>query len=406
MVKSDVYVDGNPNFRLYLEQIGKIPLLDRAGELDLAIRLENSYRPLFCGICDYTRKNHSENIFGYLLLLKKFGELFEAERELIEKVRSNGDSGEPHEISLSELERLLSSKARRKRRPEQIYANMFDILYQNSFNLELNEGLRPYEDIDTKESEDYRVKMRTAAERLGILKPEWRSVMRLRKQFVESNLRLVVSIAKRYLNQGLSIEDLTQEGNIGLMRAVDMFNYQRGLKFSTYATWWIRQKVTRAIIDSGKNIRSPVHGSEFMSKWERIGNQLSKALGRSATLEEIATFLCDNDLVNKSKEGDNPKRVLALYNRYNAASQNTISLDQKIGEDSITTLNDFIEDTNSPGAEKLCLDDGLIIATRRALVTLPSREEKVIRMRFEIGEDRMSNIILVERDHQSIELVA
>jgi RNA polymerase primary sigma factor len=192
-----------------------------------------------------------------------------------------------------------------------------------------------------------------------------------KSELVKANLRLVISIARRYINRGLQFLDLIQEGNIGLMKAVDKFEYQRGYKFGTYATWWVRQAITRAIADQARTIRLPVHMIEIISKLSRTSRTLVQQMGREPTLEEIAEKM--------GMSLDKVQKILKI-------TKKPISLETPIGEEEESRLEDFIEDKEAISPQEAAISSNMVKQIQKVLSTLNKREEKIVRMRFGIGE--------------------
>jgi RNA polymerase primary sigma factor len=270
-------------------------------------------------------------------------------------------------LSVDKMNEALSEIRKRSTRAFKFKSRMYSKEVLLSFQKRVKDCRKAIETVEA----EYGITSERLRQLLRQIEVGTARVQQAKKEMIEANVRLVISIAKRYTNRGLEFLDLIQEGNSGLMRAVDKFDYRKGYKFSTYATWWIRQAITRAIADQARTIRVPVHMIEAINKVARASRALVQEYGREPTPEEVAKKL--------AMPVDKVKSVMK-------ASLEPISLDRPIGEDEDSNLGDFIEDTSADSPASSAAHAMLQDQMSRVLSTLTRREEKVIRLRFGLGD--------------------
>jgi RNA polymerase primary sigma factor len=357
----------------YFHSMGNITILSRDAETDIAKRLEEG------------RNIISENVFAmplYKNLVVRLKEQAEDEDDI---------PGKALAMSLEIFDSIMKKVEQTDQKIER-YGSLKDL--KKAIREKKKRGINPVKlkNLADEVEEEYAGIEADSGVKIDDLRAKWDRITRARALYTESkneliirNLRLVINIAKNYVNKGLHMLDLIQEGNIGLMRAVDKFKYEKGFKFSTYATWWIRQAITRALIDQTKTIRVPVHMMEFYNKVNRAHRELTLELGKDPSNKEIA-----------DKLGVLESKVEEVFR----AVQDPIALQTPAGDDD-TTIEDYVADPGSPSpyaeAEKIEKTDRMLMILR----TLTPKEGQVIKMRFGIGYDREYTLEEVGR-HLSI----
>jgi RNA polymerase primary sigma factor len=399
---------GEDPVRLYLKEIGKVPLLTAQQEVQIGRRIEVGQIALRRGLAGIPmavrallevgdRLRHNDIAADDVIVLPEGGEL---EAKEIRPVLLAFGRIRRLERKIARLEESLNDKRRsasgRANVNKQIAAHRGGI-QKTVADMPLKPALidelvgkvrRLCQRIEGLSQESRRNRSAALVRELKRLEAEAglprkplqtllaeietsdRTVRQAKRELMEANLRLVVSVAKRYLGSDLSLLDLVQEGNIGLMKAVDRFQYRRGFKFSTYATWWIRQAITRAIADHSRTIRIPVHMVETLNRISRVNRNMVNEMGREPTPEELA-----------QRTGVPAKKVRLILE----SSRKPLSLETPIGEDS--ELGDFLEDKSAGSPNDTLLGQDLTTQVERALATLSPKEKEILRLRFGIGEE-------------------